>query len=42
MRLPAKKIQKLDDAFREKKERFKSQIHLIIISRKKDLSSKFT
>ena len=33
-RLPAKKIRKLDvDAFREERKRFKSQIHLIIISR---------
>ena len=33
-RLPRKKIQKLDvDAFREEGKRFKSQIHLIIISR---------
>ena len=33
-RLPTKKIRKLDvDAFREEGERFKSQIHLIIISR---------
>ena len=33
-RLPTKEIQKLDvDAFREEGKRFKSQIHLIIISR---------
>ena len=33
-RLPKKKIRKLDvDAFREERKRFKSQIHLIIISR---------
>ena len=33
-RLPTKKIRKLDfDAFREEGKRFKSQIHLIIISR---------
>ena len=32
--LPTKKIRKLDvDAFREEGKRFKSQIHLIIISR---------
>ena len=32
--LPTKKIPKLDiDAFREEGKRFKSQIHLIIISR---------
>ena len=33
-RLPTKKIRKLEvDAFREEGKRFKSQIHLIIISR---------
>ena len=33
-RLPTKKIRKLDaDVFREEGKRFKSQIHLIIISR---------
>ena len=33
-RLPTKEIRKLDvDAFREEEKRFKSQIHLIIISR---------
>ena len=33
-RLRAKKIRKLDvDAFREEGKRFKSQIHLIVISR---------
>ena len=33
-RLPKKKIGKLDvDAFREEGKKFKSQIHLIIISR---------
>ena len=33
-RLPTKQVRKLDvDAFREKAKRFKSQIHLIIISR---------
>ena len=33
-RLPTKNIRNLDvDAFREKGKRFKSQIHLIIISR---------
>ena len=33
-RLPTKKIRNLDvDAFREEGKRFKSQIHLIIISR---------
>ena len=33
-RLPTKKIRRLDvDAFREEEKRFKSQIHLIIISR---------
>ena len=32
-RLRTKKMQKLDDAFREEGKRFKSQIRLIIISR---------
>ena len=33
-RLPTKKIRKLDvDAYREEGKRFKSEIHLIIISR---------
>ena len=39
-RLPAKKIRKLDvDAFKEEGKRFKSQIHLIIISRDRHITT---